>query len=241
MKSKLMPNFAGLRMSIRNRVVRAGVGPLRRPAELIEGYGRFGEWLAAHPCDKSFGDRTAMYDYINAEVIGAEPIDYLEFGVFEGYTIRYWSELNRSEPSRFIGFDCFEGLPEKWDTSALGFTALTDKTFNVNGAIPVIDDARVEFVKGYFQDTVPGFLDTFKPANRLVLHMDADLYTSTLYVLCSLDRLIKKGTVIIFDEFFSINHEFRALNDYVSSFRRKYTLLVYTSPHYYQVAIRIDE
>ena len=52
--------------------------------------------------------------------------------------------------------------------------------FDVGGAIPVIDDPRVEFVKGYFQDTLPGFLDCFQLTNRLVVHTDADLYTPML-------------------------------------------------------------
>jgi hypothetical protein len=168
-------------------------------------------------------------------------MDYLEFGVYQGDSIRHWSGLNLSTASRFYGFDCFEGLPEDWRGSALNSSTMAKGSFDVAGAIPVIDDQRVKFVKGYFQDTVPGFIDQFHPANRLVIHMDADLYTSTLYVLCSLDRLIKKDTLIIFDEFASINHEFRALMDYVNSFRRKYSLVACTGDHYHQVAIRIDE
>ena len=226
---------------MRDRVIRTGVGPFRKPAELLEAYAKFGDWIKAHPCDRVFDHRTAMFDHINGSVLGDAPIDYLEFGVYQGDSIRYWSELNKQPGSRFTGFDCFEGLPEQWSTSLIGHGAMKEKTFDVGGQVPVIDDSRVSFVKGYFQDTVPSFLEQFRPANRLVLHMDADLYTSTLYVLCSFDRLIQKGTVIIFDEFASINHEFRALSDYVTSFRRKYSLLSFTKPNFHQVAIRIDE
>jgi O-methyltransferase len=236
-----MIDFAKIRMAVRNRVVRSGVGPLRKPAELLEAYARFGDWVKAHPCDQAFKNRYEIFNYLDGSILNQGPIDYLEFGVYQGESIRYWSELNHCATSRFFGFDCFEGLPEHWGGSVLGYNNMEKNSFDVQGMIPVIDDRRVEFVKGYFQDTVPSFLDRFRVANRLVIHMDADLYTSTLYVLCSLDRLIKKDSLIIFDEFASINHEFRALADYVTSFRRKYTLLAHTAPHFHQVAIRIDE
>jgi O-methyltransferase len=232
---------AKIRMWIRNRVVRSGVGPLRKPAELLEAYARFGDWVKAHSCDHAFKNRYEIFGYLDTSVLNQGPIDYLEFGVYQGESIRYWSELNRCATSRFFGFDCFEGLPEDWRGSVLGYGMMEKNSFDVGGAIPVIDDPRVEFVKGFFQDTLPGFLERFQLSNRLVIHMDADLYTSTLYVLCSLDRLMKKGSLILFDEFASINHEFRALTDYVTSFRRKYTLVAYTAPHFHQVAVRIDE
>jgi O-methyltransferase len=235
-----MIDLVKARIWIRDRIVRMGVGPLRKPAQLIEAYARFGDWTKLRSWDHAFKNRYAIFDYLNTSILHQGPIDYLEFGVYQGESIRYWSQINRCTTSRFFGFDCFEGLPEDWHGSALGNITMGKSSFNAGGTAPVIDDQRVNFVKGYFQDTLPGFLDRFQPLNRLVIHMDADLYSSTLYVLCSLDRLITKDTLIMFDEFASINHEFRALVDYATSFRRKYSVVAYTSS-IHQVAIRIDE
>jgi O-methyltransferase len=236
-----MINLVDVRMWIRNRIVRMGVGPLRKPAQLIEGYARFRDWVQANACEAVFNNRLEIFDYLNRSILNEEPIDYLEFGVYEGASIRYWSQLNRCPTSRFFGFDSFQGLPEDWHGAALGTITLKRGSFDVAGAIPAIDDRRVEFVKGYFQDSLPSFLEHFRPLNRMVIHMDADLYTSTMYVLCSLDHVIPKGTLIMFDEFASPNHEFRALADYAASFRRKYRLVAQTKVHFAQVAIRIEE
>ena len=94
-------------------------------------------------------------------------IDFLEFGVYTGHSIRFWSEMNRDPQSRFIGFDSFEGLPEDW----LG--NYTKGTFDVGGAVPQIEDERVSFVKGWYQNTLPGFLKGFTPRSRLVVHNDS--------------------------------------------------------------------
>ena len=39
---------------------------------------------------------------------------YLEFGVHEGYSIKYFSEMMENPNSKLVGFDSFEGLPETW-------------------------------------------------------------------------------------------------------------------------------
>ena len=55
--------------------------------------------------------------------------------------------------------------------------------------------------------------------------MDADLYTSTLYVLTMLDSYLKPGDIVLFDEFGVPTHEFLAFNNYTSSYQRKFELI----------------
>ena len=91
----------------------------------------------------------------------------------------------------------------------------------VGGVIPHIEDDRVFFIKGWFQETLPKFLESFSVRSRIVIHNDSDLYSSTLYVLTMLNYLLRSKTIIIFDEFPSTLHEFRAWNDYLSAYKRR--------------------
>lgn len=159
------------------------------------------------PC-QSFRDRTEMYRYINESCIGDKAVDYLEFGVFRGDSMRQWATLNNHPESRFFGFDSFEGLPEDWRMGqARGH-------FDVGGVMPRIDDPRVRFVKGWFETTIPNFVGSFTTNNRLLLHLDADLYRSTMLPLVYFTPFMSKGTLLIFDEFYDRNHEFKALIDW---------------------------
>jgi hypothetical protein len=144
------------------------------------------------------------------------PVQYLEFGVWQGESLRYWTRLNSHPESRFFGFDTFEGLPEDW------VAGHPRGTFDVGGDFPAIDDARARFIKGLFQDTLETFLATFQRGPQLVLHVDCDLYSSTLYVLATLDRVLQPGDLIIFDDFHSLTHEFAAFQDYERAFYRRW-------------------
>jgi hypothetical protein len=193
------------------------------------------QWIRQSGQYPYFEHRFKMYDYINNEVLKNNEIDYLEFGVFKGESIKYFSELNQNSGSRFVGFDTFEGLPEDW----IEFSrTVKSKTFSTDGNLPAIDDERVRFVKGLFQDSLPGFLESFKPDKQLVIHNDSDLYSATLYVLTFMNHYLLPGSVIIFDEFYSVLDEFRALQDYTSAYMRDYEVIAATQDHV-QVAIRI--
>lgn len=177
-----------------------------------------------------FPDRSGLYRHVAAAIQG--PIDYLEFGVWQGAATDEWRKLNTHEQSRFIGFDTFEGLPEDWETGH------PKGTFSTHGAVPQIGDPRVSFVKGLFQNTLRDFLKAFEPRSRLVVNIDCDLYSATLFVLGTLDKYFQPGTVIVFDDFYSMNHETKAFIDYDRSFGRKWTALG-RMPHCVKAAIEI--
>jgi hypothetical protein len=114
---------------------------------------------------------------------------WLEFGVASGKTINYISIFTKDN---VYGFDSFEGLPEKWRD---GFEK---GSFNQHGNLPRVHK-NVVLVKGWFNETLPNFI---KSQNKKVsfIHMDADLYSSTKYVLDILTEYIDKDCVIVFDE-----------------------------------------
>ena len=149
-----------------------------------------------------------------AETIGRDlPVSYLEFGVFKGNSIIKMASIFTNPGARFIGFDSFEGLPEAWRQKRAGF-------FSVEGQVPQTDDQRISFVKGYFQNTLPGFLENLRRnpaanAGPVLIHFDADLYSATLFLLGMLWQHIPEY-YFIFDEFFS--DEAVALHDFMLAY-----------------------
>lgn len=139
-------------------------------------------------------------------------LTYIEFGVFEGYSIRYFSNKNNNQNSVFIGLDTFEGLPENWTDMPKGH-------FNLHGVTPSINDKRVIFYKGMFQDTWDQVSESLakREISKLIVHYDADLYSSTLFALSKVDSL-KKSYIAIFDEFDARTHEPKALYDYCQAY-----------------------
>lgn len=168
---------------------------------------------------RSFVKRMDLYQFVHDSIVQGGAVDYLEFGVFKGESIRFWAGMNPHPESRFFGFDSFEGLPEDWRPGQ-------DKGhFSVAGNLPDIRDPRVRFLKGWFDDTVPPFAREFKSKHRLVLHLDADLYSSTMLPLMHFSPFMTKGTLLLFDEFYDRDHEFKALMDWQKISRRSVRLL----------------
>ena len=97
--------------------------------------------------------REQLFDLVGDQVSERDVL-YMEFGVFEGATTRYWSKLLHNPKSKLHGFDSFEGLPENWpavDRSG----GLSKGHFSVGGRLPQINDDRVKFFKGWFEQTLP--------------------------------------------------------------------------------------
>jgi len=144
------------------------------------------------------------------ERIGSSDILLLEFGVFRGESMRELVQLNRSANSRFYGFDSFEGLPEVW-------RGTSKEQFSTGGQVPDIDDPRLRFVRGWFRDSLPPLMDelaALAAGRALIVHFDADLYSSTLYLLFELARRFDSYH-FIFDEYGG--HEVRALYNFMQA------------------------
>lgn len=170
--------------------------------------------------DFPYEKRHNFYTYVYNRLVRKAPVDYLEFGVATGESFRSWLSLSPQPESRFYGFDSFEGLPENWQADS------PKGAYSTGGQIPQVDDTRATFIKGLFQHTVDDFSLSYTPRNRMVMHMDADLYSSTLYVLMTMNRHIRPGTLIMFDEFTArgFTDECAALEDYCQACCRSYTI-----------------
>jgi hypothetical protein len=179
----------------------------------------------------NYEGRFGLHEFVIKEEVQNQSIDYLEFGVASGIAIKWWIEKNNNPESRFFGFDVFTGLPED-------FGVMKKHHYDTEGNIPIIENERVKFIKGLFQDSLPGFLNSYESKQRKVIHMDADLYSSTLFVLTRFIPFLKKDDIIIFDEFGVPTHEFRAFTDIVSSYKLSYEIMGAIN-NYLQIAIKI--
>ena len=162
----------------------------------------------------------------------------LEFGVFSGTTINAIAEARPD--LQFHGFDSFEGLPEDWD---MGQKNVSKEAFDCQGSVPMVE-ANVKLWKGWFDKTIPEFLDSeYNKTDIGYLHVDCDIYSSTVTILDSLNHLIVPGTIIRFDELscwrYVFNeasprgkasrvmyttwkqHEWKALNEWLEKYDRK--------------------
>jgi len=147
---------------------------------------------------------------------------YLEFGVFSGTTINFFSSNLKSKS--FYGFDSFEGLKEDWSG-----TIYNKGFFNLNGKIPKLN-SNVIPVKGWVQNTLPLFLDENRPKIKFV-HMDLDTYESTLFVLKKIKPFLEPNAIILFDQLYNFSGwksgEYKALSE---SFKdEEYQFLAFAS------------
>ena len=184
--------------------------------------------LERMPNALSFPDWKALHLFCLEKA--KQPGLYLEFGVAYGGSINW---LARHSERTIHGFDSFEGLPEDWSGRHEAKGA-----YSLQGQLPEVE-ANVRLYKGWFEETLPGFLvQNTEPA--ALIHIDCDLYSSTQYLLTQLEKRIRAGTIIIFDEYFNFiswrQHEFKAFQEFVQRNSIDYEYIGWS---YQQVAVRI--
>ena len=200
---------------------------------------RLSQWVSVNrkvafndfPSGWDYNKRYDLYKYVIEKESLHAAINYLEFGVADGHSFRWWMETNTHAASRFYGFDTFTGLPENFGPYKKG-------TFDTGNKIPIIKDERGKFYQGLFQQTLPGFLKCFDNGKKLIIMLDADLYTATLFTLTSLAPFLKKDDIIFFDEFVVPTHEFMAYRHFINSYYFDLELTG-AANNYYFVAFKV--
>jgi tetratricopeptide (TPR) repeat protein len=154
----------------------------------------------------------------------------LEFGVYNGKSIRYIASLT---DSKVHGFDSFEGIPENWNTEPSG-------SYSANGQLPTVPN-NVTLHQGWFDQTIPLFKKQNTEPIRFI-NIDCDLYSSTKTIFALLGPQMVSGTVIVFDELIGYQSwkedEFKAFQEAVLQYRWQYKLLCFSFATK-QVAIKI--
>ena len=225
-----------------NRVVRAAltsnqftarlVPPLRRwrrQQRAARLYARYRDFTMVPPL--LFADNLALC----AEYGGQSGL-VVECGVWRGGMSAAMAEL--LGPGRvYYLFDSFEGLPPA-DPKKDGQRAVTyqaDRTGpgyfdNCRAEIHFAEAAmrraavpNVRFVKGWYRDTLPGFVP---PAPIAILRLDADWYESTLQCLQALYPHVARGGLILIDDYYWWDgcalavHEYLAQRDELERIRQ---------------------
>ena len=156
---------------------------------------------------------------------------YLEFGVGRGKSMRW---IAPRVDGTVHGFDSFEGIQEHWNGNPIGSFAQSKR--------PNVPD-NVLFHVGYFDATLPGFLETYEDPVAF-LHVDCDLYSSTVTIFEGLGDRLQPDAIILFDEYYNFHrwqqHEFRAFQEFVERSGVRYEYIAFSVTGQ-QVAVRILE
>ena len=214
--------------------------------------------IVCHPENK---DRPLDYEHFKAVHLNMER-DYhleetlkqiringeiLEFGVWSGRSINIIADILKDKTIH--GFDSFEGLPEDWAMSNGEFhNPNILKRKKGHFALEELPEVKsnVRLWNGWFNETIPHYIDEIKPQQIAFLHVDGDLYSSARTNLYELEKYIVKDTIICFDEFYPFGrkkyerweeNEFKALKEWTIEFDREFEVI--SRNQHMQSSIRI--
>lgn len=163
-----------------------------------------------------------LQDCMNQVVADKVPGDFLEAGVWRGGAtifMRGFLQAHGITRRKVWVADSFQGLPaptlkqdEGWDFSAAAHPYLAVSDDYVRELFQRYDllDAQVQFLKGWFKDTLPK-----APIKKLaLLRLDGDLYESTRDALTSLGHKVSPGGFVIVDDYYAFPQCRLAVDEY---------------------------
>ena len=185
----------------------------------------------------SFSDETAKFTHIleainYLRIAGDDgnvlPQTYYEFGCHSGRTFSAAmnaSKLLKMKNFKSFAFDSFQGLPETDDEDGYfkkgTFHTSEEKFKNIikQSTGQVLGPEQV--ISGFYEKSLTPELCQRLPKIG-ALHIDVDLYSSTVEVLTFVRELLVSGSVILFDDYYCFNPdkpagELRALNEFLEA------------------------
>lgn len=170
-----------------------------------------------------FQSKKELYNYL-FPLLSAKAGACLEFGVYKAATLNYFAKNLPNRP--WHGFDSFEGLPEVW-----GGGEKAQGAFSLGGQLPKVR-SNVSLHKGWFSNSFPPFLKE-NSGDIAFMHLDADLYSSTIDVLMLANDRLPVGAYLLFDEYFGQigwrSGEHKALLEWEQACNRQVKCLAYAS------------
>ena len=147
---------------------------------------------------------------------------FVECGVARGgcLTVMAYSSSQRQT----WGFDSFQSMPSLTDEDAgegqgwVGYQCAGPRGLaDAEGTLRRfgIGRARATLVEGWFEDTLPAYVDRLAPI--AVLRLDNDWYRSTMFCLETLYSAVAPGGVVLIDDY----HTFAGCRRAVTEFRQR--------------------
>ena len=184
-------------------------------------------------CDYIFTDEKLKFvhllEAINYVRIAGAPYAYFEFGCHSGRTfsavVRACRYLKLKD-FQFYAFDSFQGLPNtsapvdgyfKSGTFSTPVDVFLKLVYNLSG----YKLSHKNIVQGFFNESLTPEIQQTMPKVGVV-HIDVDLYSSTVDVLNFIKPSLVVGTVLLFDDWYCFSPgssmgESRALQEFLAA------------------------
>lgn len=127
----------------------------------------------------------------------------VEFGVYGGHSLSEIALYLKKSSNKVYGIDCFEGLPSsegQWKKGDFS-CSLEECSKAIESVVGSERFKSITLIKSYFNQLPIELREAIGPCS--LIHIDCDLYQSTLDALAFSLPLIISGTYIVFDEWHS--------------------------------------
>ena len=117
------------------------------------------EYFSSISSKPFFVTRQEVWDHCIRELGHNSSVVFIEFGVFQGEGIKCFANALSNAASIFLGLGTFTGLPEDWSTAGQ-----PRGEYSSSGREPEVQDKRVVFIRGVFQETSQEWLGVVRQA-----------------------------------------------------------------------------